>query len=208
LAFSGAPVFSGREASGGLFGGCITGDNGHPQWVPLMGVGASPQYTLLVLEAALPLAPSLLLIAAQPLGHRARSSLCRPACSGSWLPSESTQRSGVPEVRKGVAHRRVDYRDDGGGPGSTADTRGAVSDALEAIVTVGPDHHQCHRRDQVGVTYRSRRGHELGHARARLDGARDLRRAVLYAARRMGKGTSSERPRVAHHRAAEFADIE
>jgi hypothetical protein len=111
-------------------------------------VGAAPQYTLLVLEAALPLAPSLLPIAAQPLGHRARSSLCRPAYSGSWLPSESTQRPGVPEVRKGVAHRRVDHRDGGVGPGGTADARGAVPDVLEAIVTVGPDH-QCHRRAKL-----------------------------------------------------------
>jgi hypothetical protein len=118
------------------------------------------------------------------------------ATSMFWFPAPErvAQQSRSSKVREGVAHRRVDHPEDGFGPSRAADTRGAVSGVLEAIITLGPDHHQCHRRDEADVGCRRRWGHGLGHARARLDGARDLRRGGALRRAQDGQGITERSP--------------
>src|ERR687893_682022 len=104
-----------------------------------MGVGTPPQCPELVHKAAVYSAPGLLLLPTQHLGHRADAR--GPGDEHVLVPrarAGGPEGRGVSGVRAGVAHRRVDHREDSLGNDPTPDTRGDVPSFLEAVARVGP----------------------------------------------------------------------
>jgi hypothetical protein len=89
---------------------------------------------------------SSLFLCAQPLAALSTSVFRFPA------PGRVSPRvEGFPGPRAGEAHRRVDLREDGFGPGHGAGTGGFVSSVLETVAPLGPSRHQRHRRGEDGV---------------------------------------------------------